>query len=79
MTAVCENKLRWQSRRGTLELDLILERFWRRTDLHTEEHLRALSGLLSLDDEQLRRAVAGEGGEGGGATARGIAGVLRSL
>ena len=80
------NRLRWQSRRGTLEMDLILERFWRREDLHTDENLRALSELLALDDEELRRAISdescgagGEKGRGGNSAVRKMADILRRL
>lgn len=84
------NRLRWQSRRGTLELDLILDKFWRRKDLHSAENLSALSELLSLDDEELRGIFAinggGEAGRGDDesfttppSAAKKIAGVLRDL
>ena len=80
MTAAQISRLRWQSRRGTLELDLILEKFWRREDLHTDAHLRGLSELLALGDEELRRAVAGEkGGAGRSSAAQNIAKILRDL
>lgn len=59
MTAVLENELRWQSRRGTLELDLVLEKFWQKTGGMPEDELRALGGLLALEDEELRRKING--------------------
>lgn len=77
MSSAQIGRLRWQSRRGTLELDLILEKFWRRADLHTEKHLREFAELLALDDEKLRRAVAGD--EKDESAAPTIAAVLRSL
>lgn len=56
-TTVCENKLRWQSRRGVLELDLILDEFWRRAGAQSAEELQALSELLALDDGDLWRRI----------------------
>ena len=75
---VLENKLRWQSRRGALELDVVLEQFWRRADGLPEDELRALGELLALDDEDLRRAIK-TGGGGMSPAAQKVAGVLRGL
>ena len=48
------NRLRWQSRRALLELDLLLERFWLREEaLVTEEDETGLQQLLALDDYDL--------------------------
>lgn len=48
------NRLRWQSRRALLELDLLLERFWLREEaLVTEEDEAGLQQLLALDDYDL--------------------------
>ena len=48
------NRLRWQSRRALLELDLLLERFWLREEtLVTEEDEVGLQQLLALDDYDL--------------------------
>ena len=63
MTAL-QNKLRWQSRRGTLELDLLLQKYWQTTPPSSADELNALGELLALDDEDLTRAIKGEGGEG---------------
>lgn len=82
MTAVCENRLRWQSRRGVLELDLVLEEFWRRTESLPEEELRALSELLALDDDALWRVINGDGGEEagrGGAAMRRVVGAMQNV
>ena len=57
MTEVLESKLRWQSRRGTLELDLILDKFWQQSGKMSESELRALGELLALDDEELKHQI----------------------
>lgn len=54
------NRLRWQSRRALLELDLLLERFWLREEaLVTEEDEAGLQQLLALDDYDLWALVSG--------------------
>ena len=54
------NRLRWQSRRALLELDLLLERFWLREEaLVTEEDEAGLQQLLALDDYALWALVSG--------------------
>ncbi|MBT9461557.1 MAG: succinate dehydrogenase assembly factor 2 [Rugosibacter sp.] len=54
------NRLRWQSRRALLELDLLLERFWLREEaLVTEEDETGLQQLLALDDYDLWALVSG--------------------
>jgi antitoxin CptB len=47
-------RLKWRSRRGLLELDLVFERFWRGPgkDLE-EEDAKALEKLLALPDNDL--------------------------
>jgi antitoxin CptB len=47
-------RLKWRSRRGLLELDLVFERFWRGPgkDLE-EEEAKALEKLLALPDNDL--------------------------
>jgi len=56
------NRLRWQSRRALLELDLLLERFWLREEmLVTEEDEAGLQQLLALDDYDLWALVSGTG------------------
>ena len=59
-----ENKLRWQSRRGTLELDLTLRKFWQNQKRHSPQVLCALAELLALDDNDLQHAI-DEGGIAG--------------
>ena len=54
------NRLRWQSRRALLELDLLLERFWQREgELITAEDEVGLQQLLALDDYDLWALVSG--------------------
>ena len=65
MTAL-QNKLRWQSRRGTLELDLLLQKYWRKTPSPCGDELDALAELLALDDEDLNRIIKdGDGDDDG--------------
>ncbi|MHB8667985.1 MAG: FAD assembly factor SdhE [Burkholderiales bacterium] len=48
------NRLRWQCRRGLLELDLVLERFIERHGEHLQgEHLASFKILLSYADTDL--------------------------
>ena len=57
MTAILENALRWQSRRGMLELDLVLDKFWRHGTGLSDAELRVLSELLALEDGELWREI----------------------
>ncbi len=52
------NRLRWQCRRGLLELDLVLERFLEkhRDRLHGE-YLSSLQALLTYTDDELWNLV----------------------
>ena len=52
-------RLRWQSRRGLLELDIVLERFWARTGALEESDARALERLLAMTDNDLLDCVMG--------------------
>jgi antitoxin CptB len=48
------NRLRWQCRRGLLELDLVLERFLQRHGDHLQgEQLTSLKTLLDYTDKDL--------------------------
>jgi antitoxin CptB len=48
------NRLRWQCRRGLLELDLVLERFLERHADHLQgEHLALFRTLLDYTDKDL--------------------------
>ena len=53
-------RLKWRSRRGLLELDLVFERFWKEagTSLTAEEG-RVLERLLLLPDNDLLDLVMG--------------------
>lgn len=52
-------RLKWRSRRGTLELDLTLEAFWReRGDNLTRRELEELARVLDGDDEDVAQAFA---------------------
>lgn len=54
MTAEELNRLRWQCRRGLLELDLVLERFLRKHgDQLQGERLNAVQTLLAYTDDEL--------------------------
>ena len=52
-------RLRWQSRRGLLELDIVLERFWARTGALDEDDARSLERLLAMTDNDLLDCVMG--------------------
>ncbi len=48
------SKLQWRCRRGLLENDLFIERFFRRhSDTLTTRHADALSALMDLSDNDL--------------------------
>ena len=52
-------RLKWRSRRGTLELDLTLEEFWRaRGEKLTRRELEELARVLDGDDGEVARAFA---------------------
>jgi succinate dehydrogenase flavin-adding protein (antitoxin of CptAB toxin-antitoxin module) len=53
-------RLRWQSRRGLLELDIVLARFWARNGPRLEdEEAAALARLLAMTDNDLLDCVMG--------------------
>jgi antitoxin CptB len=53
-------RLKWRSRRGLLELDIILERFWRTIgDEMNDADAAALEALLRLPDNDLLDLVMG--------------------
>jgi len=47
------SKLRWRCRRGLLENDLLLERFFARSEPVSEDDARALAMLMELADNDL--------------------------
>jgi len=53
-------RLKWRSRRGLLELDLVFERFWKGAGLKlTDGDAAALEKLLELPDNDLLDLVMG--------------------
>jgi succinate dehydrogenase flavin-adding protein (antitoxin of CptAB toxin-antitoxin module) len=53
-------RLKWRSRRGLLELDLVFERFWKGSgSTLTYTDLQALDRLLALPDNDLLDLVMG--------------------
>ena len=52
-------RLKWRSRRGLLELDLVFERFWGREPRLAAEDARALERLLAMADNDLLDLVMG--------------------
>lgn len=61
MTEVANlNRLRWHSRRGLLELDLVLERFWlRHGECLSEDQAAALEQVLALEENDLWDIICG--------------------
>jgi antitoxin CptB len=60
MDATGLQRLRWRSRRGLLELDLVFDRFWAGPGARmTEEEAAALEALLQLPDNDLLDLVMG--------------------
>ena len=63
--AAC-GKLRWHSRRGMLELDILLQRFWEKFgDGLDDDEQAALEKLLEYEDNDLLELLLGEQGETG--------------
>ncbi len=53
-------RLKWKSRRGLLELDIIFERYWKRAGAELgEAEAAALERLLALPDNELLDLVMG--------------------
>ena len=52
-------RLRWKSRRGLLELDIVFERFWKRAGPMDETEAAALERLLAMADNDLLDLVMG--------------------
>jgi len=72
-------RLRWHSRRGMLELDLVLERFWQRhgETLSTEQAM-LLEQVLLLEESDLWNTVCGRQ-DIGDPRLQGIIGLLREV
>ena len=58
MNRVEREKLKWKCRRGLLELDIVLERFLRKTT-PGESDLEVINALLDLPDNDLWDIVSG--------------------
>lgn len=53
-----KKRLRWQSRRALLELDLLLAQFWRRHDERlASDEIALLGEWLALEDDALWRLL----------------------
>ena len=52
-------RLKWRSRRGLLELDLVFERFWARERELAPAETRTLERLLAMADNDLLDLVMG--------------------
>jgi succinate dehydrogenase flavin-adding protein (antitoxin of CptAB toxin-antitoxin module) len=60
MDARAVERLKWRSRRGLLELDLVFERFWAGAGRELDEgEAAALEKLLTLPDNDLLELVMG--------------------
>jgi antitoxin CptB len=71
-------RLRWRSRRGLLELDLVFDRFWAGPGARmTKNEAAALEALLQLPDNDLLDLVMGRA-EAPDAELRGVVDMLRA-
>ena len=53
-------RLKWKSRRGLLELDLVLDRFWKESGARmNDDDVAALGRLLAMPDNDLLDLVMG--------------------
>ena len=59
MDAMALERMKWRSRRGLLELDIVLERFWKSAAELDEGDAAALATLLELPDNDLLDLVMG--------------------
>ena len=55
-------RLKWRSRRGLLELDLVFERFWARDPGLAPEEMETLERVLAMADNDLLDLVMGRAG-----------------
>lgn len=53
ISAAAMSKLRWRCRRGMLENDVLIERFFAGRDAVSQEEANALTLLMELDDPSL--------------------------
>jgi succinate dehydrogenase flavin-adding protein (antitoxin of CptAB toxin-antitoxin module) len=70
-------RLKWRSRRGLLELDLVFEKFWAREPALSAEETGALERLLAMPDNDLLDLVMGRA-ETGDPGVRVVLGKLRA-
>ncbi len=74
------SKLRWRCRRGLLENDLFIERFFKRFEATlTHEHAQGLLALMDLADNDLLDLLLGRTEPQGRLARADAAGVLRML
>jgi len=59
MDRVARERLKWKCRRGLLELDVVLERFFTKNGLAEENILKQLDQLLDLPDNDVWDIVCG--------------------
>ena len=59
MDAIALERAKWRSRRGLLELDIVLERFWSAAKDLDDGDAAALEALLALPDNDLLDLVMG--------------------
>jgi succinate dehydrogenase flavin-adding protein (antitoxin of CptAB toxin-antitoxin module) len=52
-------RLKWRSRRGLLELDLVFEKFWAREIALSDGDIAAMERLLTMPDNDLLDLVMG--------------------
>jgi antitoxin CptB len=55
-------RLKWRSRRGLLELDLVFERFWANPGEMAAEECAAFERLLAMSDNDILDLVMGRAG-----------------
>ena len=75
------SRLKWQSRRGLLENDLVLQSFYERYEGElTPERVEGLNALLDLGDNDLWDLLAGKNelNEGAGSSPRTVLELLRA-
>ncbi|MCL4746509.1 MAG: succinate dehydrogenase assembly factor 2 [Burkholderiaceae bacterium] len=76
-------RLRWRARRGLLENDLVLERFFAAHESRLgEDEIAGLDILLDLDDNELLELILGRrepDGPAAGELARRVLGLLRGV
>ena len=75
------SRLKWQSRRGLLENDLVLQSFYERYEGEsTPERVEGLNALLDLGDNDLWDLLAGKNelNESAGASTRTVLELLRA-